>query len=331
MRRREFITLVGGVAVAWPVVAHAQKTKGIRRIGVLKNTPEGDPEAKVELAAFEQELKNLGWREGQNIRIDYRFGAGDTARMAAFAKELVAIKPDVIVARSTPALKALAAETSTIPIVFISVSDPVGERLAASLARPGGNATGFTSVESAMAGKWVELLKEITPGLKRVTYIFNPQTAPGGGAYYTRLVEHAAAALGVTAISGPVYAPSDIESAITELAHEPGGGLIALPDAFINTHRGLIFEFATRYRLPAVYTFGHFAVEGGLIAYGVNNVDLYRRSASYVDRILKGERAGDLPIQAPTKFELVINLKTAKSLGLEIPRRLLAAADEVIE
>jgi len=331
MKRREFITLLGGVAVAWPVAAHAQKTEGIRRVGVLKNTPEGDSEAKAELAAFEQELKNLGWSEGRNIRIDYRFSAGDTARMASFAKELVAIKPDVIVVRSTPALRAVAAETSTIPLVFILVSDPVGEGFAASLARPGGNATGFTNVESAMAGKWVELLKDITPALKRVTFIFNPPTSPGGGAYYARLVERAATALGVTATAGPVYAPSDIDPVVTELAREPGGGLVVLPDAFMNTHRKVVFELAMRHRLPAVYTLGHFAMEGGLIAYGVNTVDVYRRSASYVDRILKGERAGDLPIQAPTKFELMINLKTAKALGLTVPSSLLGRADEIIE
>jgi putative ABC transport system substrate-binding protein len=330
MKRREFITWLGGMAAAWPVAADAQKTEIIHRIGVLKNTPEGDPEAKVELAAFEQELKALGWSEGRNIRIDYRFGAGDAARMATFAKELVAIKPDVIVVRSTPALRAVAAETSTIPLVFILVSDPVGEGFASSLARPGGNATGFTNVESAMAGK-VELLKDLTPGLKRVTFIFNPPTAPAGGAYYAGLVERAAAALGVTLISGPIYAPSDIEPTITELAREPGGGLVVLPDAFMNTHRKVTFELAMRYRVPAVYTLGHFAVEGGLIAYGVNTVDVYRRSASYVDRILKGERAGDLPIQAPTKFELVINLKTAKALGLTVPSSLLGRAGEIIE
>jgi putative ABC transport system substrate-binding protein len=331
MRRREFISLLGGAAAAWPFAAHAQNMQGMRRIGVLHSTAEGDLEAKAELAAFEQELKNLGWREGQNIRIDYRFGAGDATRIAAFAKELVASKPDLVVARSTPVLKAVASETKTIPIVFIAVSDPIGEGFATSLARPGGNATGFTNVESAMAGKWVELLKDITPGLKRVTFIFNPPTAPGGGAYYARLVEGAATALGVSAISGPVYAASDINSVVTELAHEPGGGLIALPDAFTNTHRTLIFEFAMRHRLPAVYTFGHYAVEGGLIAYGANIVDLYRRSASYVDRILKGEPAGDLPIQAPAKFELMINLATAKALGITVPPSLLGLADQLIE
>ncbi len=331
MRRRDLITLLGGAAAAWPFAARAQKTGPMRRIGMLLSTPEGDPEAKAELAAFEQALSKFGWNEGQNIRIDYRFSAGDTGRMATFAKELVAIKPDVMVARSTPVLKALAAETNTIPLVFIGVSDPVGEGFASSLARPGGNVTGFTNVESAMAGKWVELLKDITPGLKRVAFIFNPQTAPGGGIYYARLVERAATALGVTAISGPVHAPAEIDSVVTDFAREPGGGMVVLPDAFTNTHRTVIFELAMRHRLPAVYTFSHFAVEGGLIAYGVNIVELYRRSASYVDRILKGERAGDLPIQAPAKFELMINLKTAKALGLTVPSSLLNRADEVIE
>jgi putative tryptophan/tyrosine transport system substrate-binding protein len=331
MRRREFVALLGGLGAVWPLVGRAQNIQGMRRIGVLHSTPESDLEAKAELAAFEQELKNFGWRDGQNIRIDYRFGAGDLTRIVAFAKELVASKPDLVVARSTPVLKAVAAETKTIPIVFIGVSDPIGEGLATSLARPGGNVTGFTNVESAMAGKWVELLKDITPGLKRVAFLFNPPTAPGGGAYYARLVEGAAAALGVGAISGPVYAASDIDAVVTKLAHEPGGGLIALPDAFTNTHRTVIFELAMRHRLPAVYTFGHYAVEGGLIAYGANIVDLYRRSASYVDRILKGEPAGDLPIQAPAKFELMINLATARALGITVPSSLLARADQLLE
>jgi putative ABC transport system substrate-binding protein len=330
MRRREFITLVGGTAV-WPLAARAQQAERVRRIAVLKNTPEGDTEGKLELAALVQELKSLGWIDGQNVHIDYRFGAGDRNRMEASAKELVALRPDVIVARSTPALRALAAETSAIPIVFIAVSDPVGEGFAASLARPGGNATGFTNVESAMAGKWVDLLKEIAPDLRRVTFIFNPRLAPGGGAYYARLVERAADLSGVTAISGPVNTPSEIANTVTALAREPGGGLLALPDAFTNTHRALIVELAMRHRLPAVYTFGHMAKEGGLVAYGVNIIDLYRRSASYIDRILKGARPADLPIQAPIKFELVVNLKTAKAMGLKIPEAFLLRADAVIE
>jgi len=331
MRRRAFLSVVCGAVVTVPFAARAQQPERMRRIGVLMSTPENDSEAKVELGALVQELKSLGWTVGQNIRIDYRFRAGDANRMAASAKELVALKPNVIVARSTPVLRAVVAETSTIPAVFIAVSDPVGDGFAASLARPGGNITGFTNVESAMAGKWVELLKEIVPGLQRVTFMFNPQTAPGGGAYYARLIERAASAFGVTAISGPVSTRSDIEKIMTAGAREPGGGLLALPDAFINTHRAVTIELAMRHHLPAVYTFGHMAVEGGLIAYGVSIVDLYRRSASYVDRILKGAQPGDLPIQAPTKFELVVNLKTAKAMGLKIPESFLLRADEVIE
>jgi putative ABC transport system substrate-binding protein len=332
MRRREFLGVLGGAATtAWPLSARAQQPERARRIGVLMSAPENDPEATFELGTLVQELKSLGWTIGQNIRIDSRFAAGDVNRMAAFAKELVALKPDVIVARSTPVLKAITAETRTIPAVFIAVSDPVGDGFAASLARPGGNVTGFTNVESAMAGKWVELLKEIVPDLQRVTFMFNPQTAPGGGAYYARLIERAASVFGVTAISGPVHTRPDIEKIVTAGARESGGGLLALPDAFINTHRAVIIELAMRHRLPAVYTFGHMAVEGGLIAYGVSIVDLYRRSASYVDRILKGARPGDLPIQAPIKFELVVNLKTAKAMGLKIPEAFLLRTDKVIE
>ena len=325
------ITLLGGAAAAWPLAARAQQPNRMRRIGVLKNTPEGDSEARVEIAAFEKELKGLGWREGQNIHIEYRFGAGDATRMVAFAKELVALKPDLLVARSTAAAKPLAAETTMIPIVFIAVSDPVGEGFAANFARPGGNVTGFSNVESTMAGKWVELLKEISPNLKRVIFMFNPETAPMGGDYYARLVRNAAEASGVAAIAAPLHNPAEIETAVAAHANELGSSLLLLPDAFGNTHRARIIDLATQLRMPAIYSFGHMAREGGLIAYGVDNVDLYRRSASYVDRILKGERPGDLPVQQPTKFELVINLKTAESLGLTIPPTLLAIADEVIE
>jgi ABC-type uncharacterized transport system substrate-binding protein len=330
MKRREFIMLLGGTAT-WPLVARAQQPNRVRRIGVLKNTPASDAQAKVEIAAFETELKNLGWREGQNVFIEYRFGAGDASRMAAFAKELVALKPDLLVARSTAAVRPLAAETKTIPIVFIGVSDPVGEGFAASFARPGGNVTGFSNVESAMAGKWVELLKEIAPALKRVIFMFNPETAPMGGDYYARLVRNAADASGVTAIPAPLHSPAEIETVIAAHAREPGSSLLLLPDPFGNTHRAQIIDLAMQLRVPAIFTFSHMAREGGLMAYGVDNVDLYRRSASYVDRILRGERPSDLPIQAPTRFELVINLKTAKALGLTIPPSLLARADEVIE
>jgi putative ABC transport system substrate-binding protein len=331
MRRREFVTVLGGAVVAWPLAARAQQVERMRRIGVLMNTQESDPEWRRETAAFVKQIETLLWNVGSNVLIDYRFGAGDPDRMAAFAKELVGLRPDVILARSTPAVKAVLSETRTIPIVFVSVSDPVGDGLAASVARPGGNVTGFTNVEASMGGKWLELLKEIAPRTRTVAVLFNPKVAPGGGSYYLRTIEVLVPAFGVSLTSYPVDSATDIEAAMAAHAREPDSALLGMPDPFISAHRGLTIELAARYRLPAVYGFRNFAVEGGLMSYGVDIVDLYRRSATYVSGILKGEKPADLPVQAPTKFELVINLKTAKALGLEVPPTLLARADEVIE
>jgi putative ABC transport system substrate-binding protein len=283
-----------GGAAAWPLAARGQQDGTVKRIGLLHNTPEGDAEGKVELATLIQELKKLGWIEGDNLQITYRYGAGDQARMATFAKELVALKPDVLFARSTAAVHALKRETTAIPILFVAVSDPVGDGFAASLSRPGRNITGFTNVESSVAGKWVELLKEVAPGTTQIEFIFNPPTAPSQGTYYSNLVEHAAAALSVKTIAHPVRTPADIESAFTPFAQQPGAGLIVLPDPFTVTHRTAIIGLARRNRLPAIYAFRNMAAEGGLIAYGVNLLDLYRRAPPYIDRILKGANAGDL-------------------------------------
>jgi putative ABC transport system substrate-binding protein len=329
MRRRDFITLVMTTA-AWPIAARAQQG-AIKRIGLLQNTAEDDPEGKVELATLTGELEKLGWVNGVNMQITYRYGAGDPNRMATFARELVAPHPDLLFARSTAAVRALQRETATIPILFVAVSDPIGDGFAASLSRPGRNITGFTNVESSVASKWVELLKEVAPGVTQVEYIFNPPTAPSQGRYYSNLVKRAASHFSLKAIAHPVLSISDIEGAFEPFAQQPGAGMIVLPDPFILTHRTLIIDLALRNRLPATYPFHNMAAEGGLICYGVNLVDLYKRAAPYVDRILKGEKAGDLAIQEPVKFDLVINSKTARALGLTISTSLLALADEVIE
>jgi putative ABC transport system substrate-binding protein len=331
MKRRDFISLVGGAAAAWPLAARAQQAGPVKRIGVLHNTAASDAEGKAELAALVEELKKLGWVDGDNMHIAYRYGAGDPNKMSTSAKELVALNPDLLFVRSTAAVHALRQETAAIPIVFVAVSDPVGDGFATTLARPGRNITGFTNVESSVASKWVELLKEVTAGMTRVEYMFNPPTAPSKGRYYSNLVEHAASYFSVEAIAHPVQSSGDIQSAFDPFARQPGGGLIVLPDPFTVTHRTLIIDLALRYRLPAVYAFRNIVIEGGLVCYGVDLIDLYRRAASYIDRVLKGERAGDLPIQEPVKFDLVINLKTAKAIGIRVPAALLTLADEVIE
>jgi ABC-type uncharacterized transport system substrate-binding protein len=331
MRRREFFTLLGGVAAAWPLAAHAQQPDRMRRIGVLMNVAASDPEGEFQVATLVLQLKQRGWTEGRNVQFDYRWAAGDVDRMRAFAKELVELQPDVILARSTPATAALKRETQTIPIVFVGVSDPVGEGFVASVARPGAHLTGFTNVESSLGGKWLEMLKEIAPGITSVALIFNPETAPGGGSYYLRLIESAAPSLAVALTRAPVHDPAEIGPALAILAREPSVGLIVLPDALTNVHRELIISQAARYRLPALYAFRYMAAEGGLMSYGIDLVDLFRRAASYVDRILKGAKPADLPVQLPTKYELVINLKTAKALGLTVPLIMQMTADEVIE
>jgi putative ABC transport system substrate-binding protein len=334
MRRRDFITLLGGAATAsnlWPLAARAQQTDRVRRIGVLMPFAATDAAGKLELAAFAHQLQDLGWADGGNLRIDYRWSAGDPERMQALAKELTALQPDVLFARSTPVTGALLKQTRTIPIVFAVVSDPVGEGFVASVARPGGNATGFTNAESSLTGKWLGLLKEIMPSINRVAFIFDPKVAPGGGSYYTKLIESAAPSFAVAPTAVPVHNASDIEGAIGDFVKKPNGGLLVLPDATTNLHRELIIALAARYRVPAVYGFRYIAADGGLMSYGIDVVELFRRAATYVDRILKGAKPADLPVQLPDKFQLVINLKTASAMGLTIPTSLQLLADEMIE
>jgi putative ABC transport system substrate-binding protein len=329
MRRREFVTLVGGAA-AWPLAARAQQLAGTRRGGVLINLSENDAEAQRLTTAFRERLAQLGWIDGRNLRIDYRWASGDVDRINAFAKELVALAPDIIVGYATPSVVALQHETRSIPIVFLSVTDPVGQGLVASLANPGGNTTGFAVFEFSLGTKWVQALKQISPNLKRLATIFNPKTAPYYSLYLSA-IEKAALALAVEPIVVEIHDDAEIELAISKLAHEPDSGLIAMPDSFNMGHRQTIIAFADQYHLPAMYYFPFFAADGGLISYGPDETDMFWRTADYVDRILKGARPSELPVQGPTKFELVINLKTAKALGLEVPGQLQQLADRVIE
>jgi putative ABC transport system substrate-binding protein len=330
MRRREFITLLGGAAVAWPLAATAQQPEQMRRIGVLIGSAESDPESLLRTTAFEQRLAEIGWMSGRNVRIDYRWAGGDPGDMQALAKELVESQPDVILASSTPVVAALVRETRTIPIVFVVVSDPIGSGFVASLPRPGGNITGFINIESSLGGKWVELLKEIAPGINRAAVMFNPDTAPHAE-YYMRPIEVAAFSFAVIPITKPIRSDAEIVEAISDLGRTPASGLIVLPDTFAVVHRKSIISAAARNNVPTIYPFRFMAADGGLISYGVDLIDLYRRAAPYVDRILKGGMPADLPVQQPTKFEFAINLKTAKALGLDVPPTLLARADEVIE
>jgi putative tryptophan/tyrosine transport system substrate-binding protein len=330
MQRREFITLLGGAAAAWPLAARAQQTDRVRRVGVLINLSENDLEAQRLVTAFREGLAQLGWADGRNLRIDYRWAGGDVDRIRAFATELVELSPDVIVGYATPSVVALQQETRSIPIVFVSVTDPVGQGLVASLAHPGGNITGFAVFEISLGTKWMEALKQIAPNLRRVITIVNPKTAPYYP-LYVRVMEKAASSFAVELIVVEVHDDADIERAISALAREPDGGLFVMPDTFNFVHRRTIIALVDRYRLPAMYFFPFFATEGGLISYGPDEIDMLRRTASYVDRILKGAKSSDLPVQQPTNFRLVINLKTAKAQGIEIPTSLLSRADEVIE
>jgi putative ABC transport system substrate-binding protein len=331
MKRREVIKFIGVAATAWPLAARAQQRDEVRRIGVIVNVAADDPEARTSLAAFKQALQQLGCCEGHNLQIDFRGTAGDPERMQAFAKEIVALQPHVILTRSTPVTAALLKQTRTIPIVFTVVSDPVGEHFVESLARPGGNATGFTNVESSLTGKWLELLKEVAPGIKRVAFIFNPKLAPGGGSYYTRLIEASAPTFAVTPTVAPVHDAAEIERAIGEFAREPNGGLVVLPDATTLVHRKLVIALADRHRVPAIYAFRIIVMDGGLISYGIDVVDQWRQAAAYIDRILKGAKPAELPVQLPTKFAMDINLKTAKRLGLNVPLLMQQRADELVE
>jgi ABC-type uncharacterized transport system substrate-binding protein len=331
MKRRQFVLALAGTALVQPIAVAAQLGDRVRLIGMLMPFGESDPEALTRLAAFQQRLQDLGWNVGRNLRIEARWAANDQKLTRAYAAELVGIAPDVILAAGTPALAALTKNTGNLPIVFVAVPDPVGQGLVAGVARPGGNATGFANLDFPVGGKWLELLKDIAPGVTRVALLFNPETSAGGGSDFVRLLEEGARALSVQSTAGPVHEPGDIERTIEAFARGPNGGLLVLPDNFINAHRELIVALAERYRLPAIYPFRFFVSAGGLLSYGVDVIDMYRGAASYIDRILKGAKPGDLPVQQPTKFELVINLKTAKALGLTVPPSLLARADEVIE
>ena len=330
MRRRDFIAVLGGAA-AWPLAARAQQDSAPRRLGVLMPSAPDDQEIKKDLTAFTRQLQSLGWTEGGNLRVDYRWWGGDSQKMQAYAKELVDARPDIIFVRSTPATAALFKNTRSIPIVFAVVSDPVGEGFVTSLARPGGNVTGFTNAEASLSGKWLGLLKEVAPKMTRAGYLFDPKVAPGGGNYYTNLINAAAAASAVVPAALPVHGSDDIEHAIGDFARTPDGGLIVLPDATTNLHRAQIIALASRNRLPAIYAFHNLAEEGGLMSYGVDVAESFRLAANYVDRILKGAEPADLPVQLPEKFEFVLNLKTAKALGIQIPSGVMAIADEVIE
>ncbi len=331
MRRREFITLLGGAAVAWPTAARAQQPERMKRIGVLMGYPESDSEAQTKIAAFQDGLQKLGWTEGRNIRIDTRWAApADAESMERFAKELVALQPDLILSSTTPTTAALLQQTRAIPIVFATVADPVGSGFVASFPRPGGNVTGFVVFEASLAGKWLDLLKEIAPRVNRIAFLFNPATATYAE-FYLNPFKAAAASFAVEAIAAPVRDRSQLDSVVSAQAREPNGGLIVMPDSFTDLHRAEITSLAARYRLPAVYPRRIFTEVGGLLSYGIDQLDNFRLAATYADRILKGEKPADLPVQAPSKYELVINLKTAKALGLDVPVQLQQRADEVIE
>jgi len=326
MRRREFISLLGGAA-AWPLAVRAQQGERVRRIGVLMNLAADDPEGQARLTAFAQGLQQLGWTDGRNVRIDYRWAAGDAAAFHRYPEELLALAPDIILASATPSVQALQKVTRTVPIVFALVADPVGAGIVESLARPGGNTTGFTPMEYGISAKWLELLKEIAPRVTRVAVLRDLTIGLG----QLGAIQAVAPLFGVELRAGGLRDAGEIERTVTAFAGSSNAGLIVTASTSGAVHRDLITMLAARYRLPAVYSFRYYVTGGGLISYGANTFDIHRRAASYVDRILKGEKPADLPVQTPTKYELVINLKTARALGLEIPPTLLARADEVIE
>ena len=335
MKRRDFITLLGGTtllggaAAAWPLAVRARQAERMRRIGVLMGYPEGDPQAQANVTALLRGLEDLGWIEGRDVQIDYRWAGGDPDKARAFARELIAMMPDVLVPSTNQVTRILQQETQTIPIVFAFVGDPVGSGFAASLARPGKNITGFANFENSIGGKWLELLKEIAPRAERVGFVFNPDAAPNVGFFHA--AEAAAPSLGIKLAALAVRDASDVEQAVAAFASEPDAGLIVAPHAVTLGNRKLIVELATRYRLPAIYSDRYFAESGGLASFGNNSADLFRRAAKYIDLVLKGANPGDLPVQLPTKFELIVNLKTAETLGLTISESFLIRADGVIE
>jgi putative tryptophan/tyrosine transport system substrate-binding protein len=329
MRRREFIAGLGSAA-AWPLAAWAQRGERLRQIGVLiGGADENDPLWKPRLSAFTQALAGFGWTDGDNVRIDLRWGGADINRIRALAQELVGLQPDIIVTFATPTTAAVQRETRTIPIVFVNVGNPVGIGIVPRVDRPGGNVTGFANSEPTLAGKWLELLSEIAPGLKRAAFMFNPDALSGSVPMPS--FETAARSLKVEPIIAPVHGDGEIETAIIALGREPGGGLVVMPDFTTFVHRARLMLAAAQNNVPAVYGFSYSARDGGLLSYGPDPVDRIRRAATYVDRILRGEKPGDLPVQFPTKYEMVVNLKTAKALGLTVPQSILLRADEVIE
>ncbi len=330
MRRREFITLLGGAGAAWPLAARAQQPGKMRRIGVLMTVSERDPEGQARLDALRQGLNQLGWAEGKNLAIEYRWAGGDIGRLRSYAAELVGLAPDIVIANSTPALATLHAATTTIPVVFVMVVDPVGLGYIASLSHPGGNITGFTYMEVSLIGKWLDLLKGIAPTITRTAFLFNPDTAPFYPAFL-RSFESAPHPVVMEFSAAPVRTSGELEATIASLARVPGGSLIAGADASNIVHREAILRLVAQYKLPTLSAYRQFAEEGALMSYGPDSEEIFRRSASYIDRILKGEAPASLPAQAPTKFEFVINLKTARSLGLSVPANLLALTDRVIE
>jgi putative ABC transport system substrate-binding protein len=326
--RRQFIACLGSAAT-WPVVARSQQGDRVRRIGVLMPGDENDPAQKTYFSALTQALAHLGWTDGRNVRVDPRWGGGDANRIRALAQELVGLQPDIIVASSIAATVALQRETRTIPIVFANLNDPDASGIVGRLDRPSGNITGFAMLEASMGGKWLELLSEIAPGLKRAVILFNPDTAPVS--VFMPSLETAARSLKVALIVAPAHSDAEIGTAINALGREPGGGLVVMPNAFMTVHRAPIISAAARNNVPAVYWLPVFARDGGLLSYGVDLVDMWRRAATYVDRILRGAKPADLPVQLPVKFEMAVNLKTAKTLGLTVPQSILLSADEVIE
>jgi len=329
MKRRQFMALVGGAA-AWPLAASGEQPERVRRIGLLIPYPESDAQNQSRIKAFEQSLQQFGWIAGRNIHVDYRWAAGE-AQIQRLAKELVQLAPDVILGQSTPSTRALKGATSSIPIVFVQVTDPVGAGFVKSLARPGSNITGFAMYEPAMGTKWLELLREIAPGVRRVGLLFNPETAPGRGVFFSDAIETAAPSFGVVSTALPVGGAAEIKISIQTFARDPNVGLFVMPDVTTQLHRELIVELAALHRIAAIYSQRFFITSGGLICYGVDTVEQFRQAASYVDRILRGAKPNELPIQAPTKYEMVVNLKTAKALNLIIPHSILLRADEVIE
>ena len=329
LKRRDFTFLVGGTLASWPLAARAQQP--IRRIGVLMAHAEDDVEFKAFVAAFRDGLEKLGWSEGLNIHIDFRWGAlDDAAGRERSAKELLTLRPEVILTQNTPPTGSMLQQTRTIPVVFVIVADPVGSGFVESLARPGGNATGFTIMEPSISGKWVELLKEIAPRVTRVAVLFNPATTPYAP-IYLKPFKAAATSLGLQAMEAPVHSVTDLESIVAAEGRIPNGGLVVIPDGFLNVHRAEIVELAARYRVPAVYPWRFFPDIGGLLSYGSDQRELFRVAATYIDRILRGAKPSELPVQAPVKYELVVNLRTAKALGLDVPLFFQQRADDVIE